>query len=391
MRVLKKGVHIVVGTPGRLNDHLQRGSLSLKTASIVVLDEADIMLDMGFKDEVEEILAHTPAQRQLWLFSATTKDGVSSIIKSMRSPVTVRIAPSAASTPKTLQYYCIAPRTARFEALCAFIEQAEEFYGIVFCRTKASTQEIADRLVRRGLDAKALHGDMAQGARNRVIEEFKRRGASILVATDVAARGIDVSDLTHVINYSLPDDPESYVHRVGRTGRAGKEGMAITMIGHQEIGEIKRLARRFNMTITALEVPCSDTMLQKRLDSALAYTGATKSAVAQNPQVEALQKHLAGRSAEELVSITTRLLVEKFLTLHVNHPSEEGDVSDARDGGRGGDADRGFAPRRSGGGRSGGGRFGGRGRSGGGSGGFRREGGSSSSNAGGSFKPRRKF
>ena len=375
MKHLKKGgVHIVVGTPGRLNDHLQRKTLSLKNVSVVVLDEADIMLDMGFKEEVDEILAHTSASRQIWLFSATVKDGIGALMrKNMKNPVSVRISPALNTPSKTQQYYCVAPKQARFEALCAFIEQAEDFYGIIFCRTKLLAAEISDRLARRGFQVKALHGDMTQSSRNNVIAQFKRRACTILVATDVAARGIDVSDLTHVVNYSLPDDSESYVHRIGRTGRAGKTGVAISFINANEIGDVRHLAKKFNMTILPIEMPRSEVMAQKRLEQAKAFIGSGNEFTGKTtPAIDDLTKHLAECSIEELRGAMLKLLVEKFMKDYTAAESTEDFGSSAEkptkkfEGGRrdssrrseGGARRGGFS--RSGGSRGGSGGFGGR-------------------------------
>src|SRR5581483_3511960 len=207
-------------TPGRLNDHLRRGTLVLKQIKTLILDEADIMLDMGFKDEVDEILTYAPADREIWLFSATIKDGITDLMQAhMVNPVSVRVSKKQVATASTKQYFCVVPSRLRLQAVCRFIESTTDFYGFIFCQTKMLTGEVAEQLIKRGYNVGALHGDMSQAQRNAVIKKFKHKEVTIVVATDVAARGIDVPNLTHVLNYSIPEDLESYVHRIGRTGR----------------------------------------------------------------------------------------------------------------------------------------------------------------------------
>lgn len=313
MRSLKRGINIVVGTPGRLNDHLRRKSLSLQNLKTLVLDEADIMLDMGFKEEVDEILKYTSNDRQIWLFSATVKRGIHDIMQQhMKNPLSVRISQQNVGTSNTSQFFCIVPMRDRVAALSRFIDSVPEFYGFIFCQTKILTAEVSEHLMRRGYKANALHGDMSQVQRNRVIKKFKQKDFTILVATDVAARGIDVSDLTHVINYSLPDDQESYVHRIGRTGRAGKEGVAITFISNSEVRHVNGLQRKFKVTINPVEVPTTDVIAQARINQATEYLTA---AVANNNQAyrtqlqNIVQKYPHDAISNALVS----LLHEQFL------------------------------------------------------------------------------
>ena len=235
VRALKRGVQVVIGTPGRLNDHLRRKTLNIGAIKTLVLDEADIMLDMGFREEVEEILKHAPENREIWLFSATVKSGISDLISGyMRDTQTVKVAKKTADAATVKQFYCSVPIRQRLPALQRFIESAPDFYGFVFCQTKILTSEIAEQLIRAGYNVGALHGDLSQAQRNLVIKRFKNKEISIVIATDVAARGIDIANLTYVVNYSLPEDLESYVHRIGRTGRAGKTGVAISFIGRSE-------------------------------------------------------------------------------------------------------------------------------------------------------------
>ncbi len=315
IRALRKGAHIVVGTPGRLNDHLRRKTLNLQTLKTLVLDEADIMLDMGFKEEVDEILKYASNDRQIWLFSATVKQGIHDIMqRHMKNPVSVRVSQQNVGTSNTAQFFSIVPMRDRIAALSRFIDSVPEFYGFIFCQTKILTAEVAEHLMRRGYKANALHGDMSQVQRNRVIKRFKQREFTILVATDVAARGIDVSDTTHVINYSLPDDQESYIHRVGRTGRAGKEGVAITFVSHSDVRRIGSLQRMFKLTINPLDVPTADTIAQVRINQATEYLASTIAHQEKTtPYHSQLQALVANYSQTELAHAVASFLDEKFL------------------------------------------------------------------------------
>jgi ATP-dependent RNA helicase DeaD len=315
IRALKRGVQLVVGTPGRLNDHLRRRTLNIGTIKTLVLDEADIMLDMGFKEEVDEILGHAPAQREIWLFSATVKQGISTIMREhMREPVSIRVSRKNVGTAATKQYYCMVPMRQRLNALSRFIESAPDFYGFIFCQTKILTSEIAEQLLRRGYLVGALHGDMSQAQRNAVIKKFKQRELSIVVATDVAARGIDIASLTHVINYSLPEDLESYIHRIGRTGRAGKEGTAITFITKSDSKMISLLERKFSVAIEPIAVPSRDEIIKGRLQQATLYLQKvidSTSADAIHPEITKL---IGQYNDEQLRIIVARTLEEKFLS-----------------------------------------------------------------------------
>jgi ATP-dependent RNA helicase DeaD len=263
---------IVVGTPGRLNDHLRRKTLSIKALRTLVLDEADIMLEMGFKEEVDAILSFAPEDRQIWLFSATVKPGIAAIKNQyMKNPVVVQVSKEKVGTTNTKQYYCIVPVKHKLSALLRIIDCEPDFYGIIFCRTRILASEITQELGKRGYNAHALHGDINQAMRNSVIAAFKARKFSILVATDVAARGIDVDHLSHVVNHCIPDDQEGYVHRVGRTGRAGRQGVAISLISSRDIHKMQSIARRFTMKIEELEVPSLDAVAQVRLNKVQEY------------------------------------------------------------------------------------------------------------------------
>ncbi|MGC9325393.1 MAG: DEAD/DEAH box helicase [Desulfomonilia bacterium] len=231
MHALRRGADIVVGTTGRILDHLRRGSLCLKMLSYLVLDEADEMLDMGFIEDIEAILTHVPAGRQTMLFSATMPRQVVSIARRfMGDYKTIVMNREKNAQQLTDQMYFEIRDKDKLDALCRIIDMEEDFYGLVFCRTRAETSLIAEMLLQKGYAAEGIHGDIDQVAREQIMRRFRGKHTCILVATDVAARGIDVSDLTHVINYSMPQDPDAYLHRIGRTGRAGKKGIAITFV-----------------------------------------------------------------------------------------------------------------------------------------------------------------
>jgi ATP-dependent RNA helicase DeaD len=256
MKHLKKGVHIIVGTPGRLLDHLRRKSLKLNNIEYCILDEADEMLNMGFLEDVEAILQHMPTEKRMLLFSATMPQAIMKIAqKYMQNCTTVKIQKKQLTVAQTDQIYFEVSYADRFEALCRIIDIEPEFYGLIFCRTKVDTDSVASRMLDRGYDVDALHGDLSQPQREKIMTKFKKRRINILVATDVAARGLDVQDLTHVINYALPQDPEAYVHRIGRTGRAGKQGTAITFITPVEYRKLQFIQQKTKTTIRKDQLP----------------------------------------------------------------------------------------------------------------------------------------
>jgi len=256
LKQLKKGVHLVVGTPGRILDHLRRKTLKLEHLNFCVLDEADEMLNMGFIDDVETILEYTNRNKRTMLFSATMPNEILRIAKKyMGQYELVQIKQKQLTVDQTDQIYFEVPKRDKFEALCRIIDIEKEFYGLVFCRTKVDVDNIANSLIDRGYDADGLHGDLSQAQREKIMNKFKKQRITLLVATDVAARGIDVQNLTHVINYALPQDPESYVHRIGRTGRAGKEGTAVTFITPEENRKLMFIQRITKSKIQRRNLP----------------------------------------------------------------------------------------------------------------------------------------
>ena len=260
---LKAGVDIVVGTPGRVMDHLEKGTLKLDEVEYFVLDEADEMLNMGFIEDIETILEHVNPARQTLLFSATMPRRIADLAKKyMNDPVSIKTEKDRITNNSVDQIYFEISYRDKFEALCRIIDMEEDFYGIIFCRTKIDSDEVAKHLNDRGYRAEAFHGDISQDRREQILGNFRKRRTEVLVATDVAARGIDVSDLTHVINYSLPQNSESYVHRIGRTGRAGKEGKAITLITPAESRKLRMFEQRAKAEIQKQMIPDGTVMVE---------------------------------------------------------------------------------------------------------------------------------
>jgi ATP-dependent RNA helicase DeaD len=267
LRRLRKKVDIVVGTPGRIIDHLNRGTLELNKISYLVLDEADEMLNMGFIEDVTKIIKSTNDNKRTFLFSATMPAEITKIAKKYMSGYqVVRVSGSELTVSQTDQIYFEVTSANKFEALCRIIDIEDNFYGLVFCKTKVDVDRVAKHLYERGYDADALHGDMSQALREKVLAKFKKRIITILVATDVAARGIDIQELTHVINYALPGDPHAYVHRIGRTGRAGRQGNAITFVTPSEYRRLHFIRKKAGLKIRREKIPgISDVIEAKRI------------------------------------------------------------------------------------------------------------------------------
>lgn len=253
---LERGADIVVGTPGRVIDHLNRGTLKLNNLKFMILDEADEMLNMGFIEDVEKILSETNQDKKMLLFSATMPKKILNLAKKfMKNYEIITVEDEQLTTDLTDQIYFEVRNSDKFEALCRIVDVEKEFYGLVFCRTKVNVENVASKLIDRGYSAEALHGDISQNQRERILKKFKNKNINILVATDVAARGIDINNLTHVINYSLPQNPESYVHRIGRTGRAGQQGTAITFVTPEEYRKLAFIKRYAQTNIRKEKIP----------------------------------------------------------------------------------------------------------------------------------------
>ncbi|HET7732053.1 MAG TPA: DEAD/DEAH box helicase, partial [Usitatibacter sp.] len=270
LHALRAGVDVVIATPGRALDHLRRGSLALGTVRVVVLDEADEMLDMGFAEDIEAVLAESPAERQTVLFSATMPPRIEAIAKrNQRNPLRIRIAKAptkAGEAPKVRQQAYLVKRDAKMMALARVLDLESPKAAIVFCRTRTEVDELADTLNGRGYPSQPLHGGMSQEQRDRVMKQLRAGKAELLIATDVAARGLDVEQLTHVINYDLPNAPEAYVHRIGRVGRAGREGVAITFVEPREHHQLRNIERITKQKIELAQVPTIADLQARRLE-----------------------------------------------------------------------------------------------------------------------------
>ena len=266
IRALKQGVHIIVATPGRLLDLMERKTVSLTTIQNVVMDEADEMLNMGFTDSINAILADVPQERNTLLFSATMSPEIARISKKyLRDAKEITIGRKNESTSNVKHVVYTVHAKDKYAALKRIVDYYPQIYGIIFCRTRKETQEIADKLMQEGYNADSLHGELSQAQRDTVMQKFRIRNLQILVATDVAARGLDVDDLTHVINYGLPDDTESYTHRSGRTGRAGKTGTSIAIINLREKGKMREIERIISKKFIVGEMPTGKQICEKQL------------------------------------------------------------------------------------------------------------------------------
>jgi ATP-dependent RNA helicase DeaD len=255
IREVRKGPQIIAATPGRLVDMIERGVVDLSTVEFVVLDEADEMLTMGFKEDLDLILSQTPAEKNTWLFSATMPREVQRIANDyMNQPHEVTVGAKNAGNENIEHLYYVVHARDRYLALKRIADYNPDIFAIVFCRTKAETQQVADSLIKDGYNADALHGDLSQAQRDFVMKRYRSRSLQMLVATDVAARGIDVNDVTHVINYNLPDEIESYTHRSGRTARAGKSGVSIAIVHSKEMHKIREIEKIIKRTFTRAQI-----------------------------------------------------------------------------------------------------------------------------------------
>jgi ATP-dependent RNA helicase DeaD len=266
LRQIKRGVQIVVATPGRMLDIINRKAIDFSQVQFVVLDEADEMLNMGFQEDIDSILSTTPEDKKTWLFSATMPSEVRRIAKKyMTDPFELTMGEKNTGNVNIEHEYYVVRARDKYAAFKRIVDFNPEIFGIVFCRTKIETQEIAESLAKDGYNADALHGDLSQQQRDKVMKRYRERGLQLLIATDVAARGIDVNDVTHVINYSLPDEIENYTHRSGRTGRAGKTGISIAIINSKEIGKIRQVERVIGKKFIKAEIPTGFDVCEKQL------------------------------------------------------------------------------------------------------------------------------
>jgi ATP-dependent RNA helicase DeaD len=266
IRGLKRGAHIVVATPGRMLDLIRRKQTDFSNIKTVVLDEADEMLNMGFREELNAILAETPETKRTCLFSATMPKEISGMArKYMKDPEEITAGTKNKGSEDVNHIYYMVSNKDRYKALKRIADMNPEINGIVFCRTRNNTQEVADLLIQDGYSADALHGDLSQAQRDYVMQKFRRKNLRMLVATDVAARGIDVSDLTHIINYELPDDPETYIHRSGRTGRAGKKGISVALVGPRKRHSIRHIENKLGKQFERAIIPTGKQVCERQL------------------------------------------------------------------------------------------------------------------------------
>lgn len=266
IRALKRGVQVIVATPGRLLDLIKRGVVKLEQVNTVILDEADEMLNMGFVDDINEILSHVPEERKMLLFSATMPPEIAAIAKNyMHNPQEFVVGTKNEGSANVKHIYYMVRANDKYLALKRIVDYLPRVYGIIFCRTRAMAQEVASNLIEDGYDADALHGDLSQAQRDAVMKKFRERNLQLLVATDVAARGLDVNDLTHIISYSLPDDNDIYNHRSGRTGRAGKTGVSIAIIHSRERNKLRDIEKHIGKEFERHEVPKPKEIIEKQL------------------------------------------------------------------------------------------------------------------------------
>ncbi|MDG1804059.1 DEAD/DEAH box helicase [Flavicella sp.] len=320
IRSLRKGVQIVVGTPGRTVDLIKRGRLKLENVQWLILDEADEMLNMGFKDELDQVLEVTPEDKQTLLFSATFPREVESIARNyMDNPVEITAGQkNKGSDNVTNEYYVVTERN-RYPALKRICDANPDVYGIVFCRTKRETAQVAENLIQDGYNADALHGDLSQAQRDGVMQKFRNKSLQILVATDVAARGLDVNNLTHVINYKLPDQTEAYTHRSGRTGRAGNKGISIALITNKEVGRLRPIERKINKKFDKKEVPSGEEICKSQLFSLINNVKETEVNHDQiDTYLESIYSSLEGLSREDLIQKFVSVEFNKFLKYYTN-------------------------------------------------------------------------
>jgi len=320
IRDLRRGVQIVVATPGRLIDLIERKAIDLGQIKYVVLDEADEMLNMGFQDDIEFILQNTPEREATWLFSATMPPEIRRVSKKyMETPKEITVGKVNTANKNIDHQYYVTSANQRYETLKRLIDFNPGIYGIIFTRTKIDAQTIAEKLTREGYDIDALHGDLTQQQRDKVMGEFRERTLQLLIATDVAARGIDVKDITHVINYELPDDVEVYTHRSGRTGRAGNTGISISIVHSREIGKLKQIERIVQVPFHKMEVPSGKDVCRKQFFSFMdKLLQADISHGDYETYVPMLAEKFADISKEEVLKRVAAMEFDRFLKYYEN-------------------------------------------------------------------------
>lgn len=322
LRQIRRGVQIVVATPGRMLDIIGRNAIDFSSVKYVVLDEADEMLNMGFQEDINNILSETPEDKKTWLFSATMPREVRRIAqKYMTDPFELTVGTKNTGNANIEHQYFLVKARDKYAAFKRIVDSNPDIFGIVFCRTKIETQEIAEALIKDGYNADALHGDLSQQQRDKVMKRYRDRSLQMLIATDVAARGIDVNDVTHVINFSLPDEIENYTHRSGRTARAGKTGISISLINIKEQSKIRQLEKVIGKSFIKMEVPQGEEVVAKQL---MTIIDKVKNVEVNEDQINtflpAIMEGFEDLSKEEIVKRFASLEFNRFLDYYKNAP-----------------------------------------------------------------------
>ena len=312
IRKVKRGAQIIVATPGRLIDLISRNVVNLAHVKYVVLDEADEMLNMGFKEDIDEILSTTPTEKNVWLFSATMPKEVRMIAKNyMNNPKEISLGEQKQGNENIDHQYAVVEERDKYLALKRFVDYNPGIFGVIFCRTKIDTQKIAENLIKDGYNADALHGDLSQQQRDRVMRSFKNKALQLLVATDVAARGIDVSNITHVIHMNMPDEMEFYTHRSGRTARAGKKGISLALVTKRELVRVQQVERGLKRRFTKMNIPTGDEVCQMKL---LDLTHRVKTVEVNEEEIDSFLPEVF----HELMGLTKEEIIKRFASIEFN-------------------------------------------------------------------------
>ncbi len=331
-RQIKRGAQIIVATPGRMKDMINRGLVDISKIDYCVLDEADEMLNMGFFEDIKDILSNTPKEKSTWLFSATMPKEVSIIAKKfMHSPQEITVGTKNSGTNNVQHEYYVVGGRDRYPALKRLADTNPDIFSVIFCRTKRDTQKVAEKLIEDGYNAGALHGDLSQNQRDLVMNSFRKRQIQMLVATDVAARGIDVDDITHVINYQLPDEIETYTHRSGRTGRAGKNGVSMVIVTRSEIRKIKAIENKIKQSFVAKNIPTGMEICEIQLYHLANKIKDTKINKDVDNYLPAINDVLEGIDREELIKKIVSVEFTRFFNYY--NKSKDLNVSSTRDRG----------------------------------------------------------
>ncbi|MBW2962519.1 DEAD/DEAH box helicase [Mesonia aestuariivivens] len=318
-RQIKRGAQIIVATPGRMKDMVGRGMIDISEISYCVLDEADEMLNMGFFEDITAILSHTPQEKKTWLFSATMPKEVAVIAKKfMKNPEEITVGSKNEGTKNVSHEYYVSPGRDRYQALKRLADANPDIFSVIFCRTKRDTQKVAEKLIEDGYSAGAIHGDLSQNQRDLVMKSFRARQIQMLVATDVAARGIDVDDITHVINYQLPDEIETYTHRSGRTGRAGKSGVSMVIVSKSEVRKIKSIERIIKQSFEQKDIPSGEEICQVQLFHLANDIKDTKINHEIDPFLPQLEEILKDFTKEELIQKFFSVEFTRFFNYYKN-------------------------------------------------------------------------